>query len=67
MVEPIEEPKLDSRHLANLLGVAIRELSFMHRERGHTRSGITKNHGQPRDKARSKMERKSRRINRGKR
>lgn len=65
-MEPTEEKKPDSRHLANLLGVAIRELSFMERERGHTRSGITKNHGQPRDKVRAKMSRQSRRINRGK-
>lgn len=62
----MEEKKPDSRHLANLLGVAIRELSFMQRERGHTRSGITKNHGRPRDRVRAKMSRESRRINRGK-
>ena len=66
MIEPVEEPKPDSRHLANLLGVAIRELSFMQRERGHTRSGTTKNHGRPRDRVRAKMSRESRRINRGK-
>lgn len=31
----------------------------------HTRSGVTKNHGQPRDRKRAKLARESRRINRG--
>jgi len=60
------EPTTNGRNQAMLLNVAINSMAHLDRDRGHTRAGITKNHGRPRSKVRAKMSRNSRRINRGK-
>lgn len=59
MVEEEVKPKPPS---AQFVAPLLRGLLF--RERGHQRAGITKNHGQPRNKRRAKMASESRRRNR---
>ena len=60
-----EETKIDPevKPAAQFVSALLRGLLF--RERGHLRSGVTKNNGQPRNKARARMARESRRKNRG--
>ena len=60
-----EETKLDPEvnPVAQFVTPFMRGLLF--RERGHQRSGFTKNHGQPRNKTRARMARASRKMNRG--
>jgi hypothetical protein len=50
---------------AYALGLTLREtLNALRGGTGHTRAGITKNKAQPRNKARTRMAKASRRINR---
>jgi hypothetical protein len=50
---------------AAMLGLTLRQtLNALRGGTGHTRTGITKNKAQPRNKARARMAKASRRINR---